>query len=508
MAELADAPDLGSGAARRVGSTPSTRTNSSKYRQNKEIDMQVKELKKDGLKHEIEVTLSANDIDKRVDSKLQEVGKTIRMPGFRAGKVPLKMLKQKYGKVIMGEVLELAVNETSTKILNDKNLKPALQPKIEVRSFDEGKDLVFSMAVEVLPEFKVKDFKGLKLQRLISKPDDKAVNEALEKIAANNKGSKAVDRKAKKGDTVVIDFHGRTADDNKAHEGMHMHGHRLELGSGAFIPGFEDQLIGAKAGEKVEVKVSFPKEYQAAELAGRDAIFDVDVTEVREPAEAKIDEDFAKSLGLDDVAALKNAVREQLQKEFDHHSRLYLKKALMDKLDETHDFAVPEGMATMEYENIIQQVERDPSRPKDQKLTQEEKDEFREIAERRVRLGLLLSQIGNDNKITVSDPELQRAVIQQAQQFRGQERQVFEYYSKNRNALESLRAPLFEEKVVDFIIALSDVTDKEVSGDELLNAIENEEQELQAKKKGGKKAAKSEDKADKEEKPKVSKKKK
>ncbi len=457
--------------------------------------MQVKELKKDGLKHEMEVTLTANDIDKRVDDRLQEVGKTIRLPGFRAGKVPMKMLKQKYGKAIMGEVLELAVNETSAKILKDKDLKPALQPKIEVKSFDEGKDLTYSMTVEVLPDFEVKDFKGLKLQRLVSKPDDKAVDEALEKIAANNKGTQAVERKAKKGDIVVIDFHGRTADDNKAHDGMHMHGHRLELGSNSFIPGFEDQLIGAKAGEKVEVKVSFPKEYHAPELAGRDAIFDVDVSEVREPSDAKVDDEFAKSLGLEDLKGLKEAVREQLQKEFDHHSRLYLKKALMDKLDETHDFAVPEGMSNMEFENIMQQVERDPSREKDSKMSDEEKQEFREISERRVRLGLILSQIGNQNKISVSDAELQRAVIQQAQQFRGQERQVFDFYSKNRNALESLRAPLFEEKVVDYIIALANVTDKEVSGDELVNAIESEEEELQSKKKGGKKsAAKSEDK--------------
>lgn len=448
--------------------------------------MQVKELKKDGLKHEMEVTLSANDIDQRVETRLQEVSKTIKMPGFRAGKVPLKMMKQKYGKAIMGEVLEIAVNETSSKILKDKGLKPALQPKIEVKSFDEGKDLVFSMAVEVLPDFEIKDFKGLKLQRLVSKPDDKSVNEALTKIASNNKGSTPVERAAKKGDTVVIDFHGRTADDNVAHDGMHMHGHRLELGSGSFIPGFEDQLIGAKTGSKVEVKVSFPKDYGATELAGRDAIFDVDVKEVREPSEAKVGDDFAKSLGLEDLKSLQEAVREQLQKEYDHHSRLYLKKGLMDSLDNEYDFAIPEGMLTMEYDNIIQQVERDPSREKDSKLTDEEKDEYKEIADRRVRLGLILSQIGTQNKITVSDAELQRAVIQQAQQFRGQEREVFDFYSKNRNALESLRAPLFEEKVVDFIIALADIKDKDVTGDELLNAIESEEEELQANKKSEK----------------------
>ena len=459
--------------------------------------MQVKEIKKDGLSHEMEVTIPANDIDKRVDEKLKEVGKTIRMPGFRPGKVPMNILKQKYGKMVLGEVLEGAVNETSQKALNDKKLKPALQPKIEVKSFDEGKDLVYSMTVEVMPEFKIADYKGLKLQRMVAKPDDKAVNEALENIAASNKSSKPIEgaRASKKGDIVVIDFHGRTVDDNKEHPGMHAHGHQLELGSGQFIEGFEDQLTGKKVGEKVEVKVTFPEAYGAPELAGRDAIFDVDLQEIREVTEAKVDDEFAKSLGLDDVKALKNAVSEQLGKELEGHTRLRLKKELMDKLDAAHDFEVPAGMLHMEYNNIVRQVEMEHQQAGGKgSLSDEEKAELKEIAGRRVRLGLILAEIGNQNNIQVSDPELQKAVISEAQKYPGQEREVFDYYSKNRQALESLRAPVFEEKVVDFILELAEITDKEVTAEELTAG--DDEVPVKEKKPAAKKAAAKKDDGD------------
>lgn len=455
--------------------------------------MKVKELKSEGLSHELEITIPANDIDARVDAKLAEVGKTIKMPGFRAGKVPLKMLKDRYGKAILGEVLEAAVNETSAKAMKDKKLKPAMQPKIEVKSkdFGEGNDLVYTVAVDVLPEFKITDLKKAKLTKPVAKPSDKDIMHALERIAANNKGTKKIegDRKTKKGDTVVIDFHGRTADDNKMHEGMHAHGHRLKLGSGQFIPGFEDQLTGQKAGEKIEVKVTFPENYGAKELAGREAIFDVDIHEIHEDSEAEINDDFAKSLGMDDVAALKKAVGEQLQKEFDHHSRLNLKKALLDFLDDAHDFEIPAGMLELETQNILDQVKLDRQRHGEkEELSDKEKKEFSDIAERRVRLGLVLAEIGNSNNITVSDPEMQQAVIREAQQYPGQEKQVFEYYSKNRNALESLRAPVFEDKVVDYILELAEVSEKSVSAEELMSALEDGEDKPKAKKASSKKA--------------------
>lgn len=461
--------------------------------------MKVKELKSEGLSHELEITIPANDIDARVDAKLLEVGKTIRMPGFRPGKVPLKMLKDRYGKAILGEVLEAAVNETSAKAMDDKKLKPAMQPKIEVKSkdFGDGNDLVYTVAVDVLPEFKVVDLKTAKLTKPVAKPSDKEIDEALEKIASNNKSTKKIegDRKTKDGDYVVMDFHGRTADDNKAHEGMHAHGHKLKLGSGQFIPGFEDQLIGQKAGEKVEVKVTFPENYGAAELAGREAIFDVDIHEIHEESEAQVDDEFAKSLGLDDVAALKKAVGEQLQQEYDHHSRLNLKKALLDFLDDAHDFEIPAGMLELENKNILDQLELDRKRNgEDGEISDAEKKEYAAIAERRVRLGLLLSEIGNTNNITVSDPELQQAVIREAQRFPGQEKDVFDYYSKNRNALESLRAPLFEDKVVDYILELASVSEKEVTSEELIAALEEDDEKPKAKKKS---SAKKKDEGDK-----------
>jgi trigger factor len=458
--------------------------------------MQVKELKKDGLSHQMEITVTASDIDTRVDSRLQEVGKTIKMPGFRAGKVPMKILKQRYGKAIMGEVLELAVNETSAKILKEKALRPAFQPKIEVKSFDDGKDLVYSMTVEVLPEFKVADFKGLKLEKPVAKADEKSVNEALERLAANRQGTQVVEsgRASKKDDTVVISFDGRTADDNKRHDGMKSDTHHLKLGSGMFIPGFEDQLIGKKKGDKVEVKVSFPENYGAKELAGRDAIFDVEIKELREPSQAKIDDEFAKAFGLEDLAALKKAVEEQIENELAQHSRLHLKKALLDFLDEAHDFEVPPGMLEMEHKNILDQIELDRQRNGGDEMSEDEKKELREIADRRVRLGLILSEIGKQNDLKVSDPELQRAVIAEAQRYPGQERQVFDFYAKNRNALESLRAPLFEDKVVDFMIALAEVKEKTVTPEELTADFDDESGSEKPKKSSAKKAKESSDK--------------
>ncbi len=464
--------------------------------------MQVKELTNKGLSYEIEITIPVKDINERRDEKLQEFSKTVKMAGFRPGKVPLPLMQQKYGKAIMGEVLESAVNDTSEKVLKDRNLRPALQPKIEVKSFDDGKDLVYTIQVEVLPKFEIADFKGAKLQRLVAKPSDAEITEALERIASSNPSTQVVEAKraSKKGDTVKINFKGRTADDNKEHPGMAMEGHNLLLGSGMFIPGFEDQLTGKKAGDKVEVKVDFPKNYGAKELAGRTAIFDVEIAELREPGESKIDDEFAKTLGLENLDALKKAVSEQLQQEYNRHTRMNLKKNLMDYLDEKHDFEVPAGMVDMELQNILRSVEMDKQQHQhddceegcghdhEVKISDKEREELGGIANRRVRLGLLLSEIGNNNKITVSDPELQRAVITEAQRYPGQERDVFDFYSKNRNALESLRAPLFEEKVVDYILELADVSEKEVSPEDLMKALDDEEEG------GKKKASKSEEK--------------
>ncbi|MBX2834382.1 MAG: trigger factor [Micavibrio sp.] len=455
--------------------------------------MKIEDIKSEGLSRKLKVTIPANDIDERVDAKLKEVSQTIRMPGFRPGKVPMAMMKQRYGKAVLGEVLEAAVNESSAKAMEDKKIRPAMQPKIEVKSedFGDGSDLVYTLAVDTLPEIKLVDFKGIKLEKPVAKVEAKDIDEALERIAANNNSTVEVTTKraAKEGDTLVFDFDGRTADDDVHHDGMKAEGHNLKLGSGQFIPGFEEQLIGAKAGDTLDVKVSFPENYGAAHLAGRDAIFECTVHQIREDGEAQIDDEFAKSLGLEDVKALKAAVEEQLQKELDQQSRINLKKNLLDVLDEKHEFEIPAGMLEMEFDNIMQQIEMDRKQSgQDVDSSDEEKAEFREIANRRVRLGLVLSEVGQQNKITVNDQELQRAVITEAQKYPGQEKEVFDYYSKNPQALESLRAPLFEEKVVDYIVELADVKEKEISAEALAKLLE-EEDEAPKKKAPAKKAA-------------------
>lgn len=452
--------------------------------------MQVKDIKSEGLKVELEVTVPANDIKKKQEVRLKEVGKTAKLPGFRAGKVPMKMLEQKYGRAVMGEVLELVVNDATAQVLKDKDIRPAMQPKIEVKEFDEGKDLVFKMEVEKLPKVDVMDLKGLKLTRPVAKVDAKLIDETLERIASNNRSTKPVEGRAtKKGDIAVITFHGRTADDNVEHEGMHAHGVDLELGSGRFIPGFEEQLEGKNIGEKIEVKVTFPKDYGATELAGRDAIFDTVIEAIKEPAPAEINDDLAKQLGMDDLKALRAAVEQQMNAEYESHSRLKLKRQLLDILDEKHDFEIPKGMVDAEYEGIMKQIEQErAANPQENgaELSEDEKEELQLIAERRVRLGLVLSEVGNANKVTVNDKEIQRAVIAEAQKYPGYEKQVFEYYQKNRGALDMLRAPIFEEKVVELIFKDATITDKEVTVEELTK--EDDDIEL----KGAKKKEKAE----------------
>lgn len=452
--------------------------------------MQAKEIKKEDLSVQYEVTVTAADIDRHVDDRLQEVGKTVKIAGFRPGKVPLDILKKRYGKAVMGEVLEQAVNEASAKVIQDNNLRPALQPKIEVKEFDDGKDLVYTMAVELLPEIKVMDLKTLKIERPVAKVEKKAVDETLERIASTNRETEPVTEKraTKKGDILVIDFHGRTAKDNKPHEGMHAHDAQLELGSGQFIPGFEDQLIGKNVGDKVEVKVTFPEQYHAAELAGQDAIFDTEIKEILQAKKTEVNDDFAKKLGLDSEKALRDIIEKQIQTDYDNLSRQKVKRALLDALDEAHDFEVPAGMKDLEYQNILMQVKMErQAEVKDGELnlTPDEEEELHAIAERRVRLGLVLSEVGRTNNVQITDQEMQRAVIQEAQRYPGQEAQVFEYYRKNRQALEALRAPVFEDKVVDFVLELANVTEKPVTLEDLTKEEEEESYLEKKKSKGG-----------------------
>ena len=455
--------------------------------------MQIKEIKSEGLSRELEITVPANDIAKHVEARLIEVGKTVKMDGFRPGKVPMDMLKKRYGRAVMGEVLESVVNDSTAKVIKDKKLRPAVQPKIEVKDFDEGKDLTYSMQLEVLPDFDVMKIEGLKIEKPVAKIEDKNIDEAIGRITEHHKGSKPIsgDRATKKGDFVVMDFRGRTADDNVEHEGMHALGHKLELGSGQFIPGFEDQLVGKKIGEKVEVKVTFPEEYGAKDLAGRDAIFDVDLQEIHEPADVEVNDDFAKELGFDDEAALRDAIKHQLSSDYENQTRMKMKRQLLDILDDNHDFEISSNMVESELEGITKQIEMErESNPDVDEITEEEKEELSVIAERRVRLGLVIAEIGQQNNIQVNDQEVQRAVISEAQKYPGQEKQVFDFYQQNPQMLENLRAPLFEDKVVDLIFDKATITEKEVSVEDLMKDDDDEVLAKKAKKKPAKKAAK------------------
>lgn len=439
--------------------------------------MQITQTKAEELKREYKVSLTADEVSQKVDERLRELSRNVKIPGFRPGKAPMSILKSRYGDAVMGEVLEKAVNDSSAKAIRENDLRPAGQPKIEVTSFEKDGGLEYTMSVDLLPEIKVMDLSKIKLEKLVAKPTDKEVQEALERIAKSNRKTEAVTeaRAAKKGDIAVIDFDGTV--DGKPRPGMKGAGHHLELGSKSFVDTFEDQLIGTKVGDKKTVTVTFPEGYASAELAGKVAEFAVEVKELRQPVEAKIDAEFAKGFGFDDVEKLKEAVQGQMQAEYDQVARVRIKRKLLDALDEGHDFPAPEGMVEAEFEEIWRQVHHEHHHEHGENCNHdhgEEQGEYKDIALRRVRLGLILAEIGRQSKIEVSNQELQRAVIGQAQRFPGKEKEVFDYYTKNARALDSLRAPLFEEKVVDYILELAKPAEKTVTIEELQKAEEDE----------------------------------
>ena len=434
--------------------------------------MHITETNAEGLKREFTVTVASNDIEKKMQDRLTEIGRTIRLPGFRPGKVPMPVLRKRYGASVMGEVLEKAVSDSSAQAMRDHNLRPALQPKIEIVSFKEGADLEYKMAVELLPEIKPIDFTEIQLERLRPEVPEDEIDKAVQRIAEPNRKSAPVDRLAAIGDVAVIDFVGKV--EGKEFPGGSAQGHSLELGSSRFIPGFEDQLIGAKAGEHRAVKVTFPAEYGSEELAGKDAEFAVDIKEVREKQPLAIDDDLAKEMGFDAVEGLRKAVREQLERDYGSLARQRLKRALLDQLAAKHDFPVPPGMVDLEFDTIWKQFQEAREQNKDAvdedagRSDDELKTEYRAIAERRVRLGLLLSEVGRANAITVNQDEVNRALGEEARRHRGYEKQVVEFYRSNPEALANLRAPIFEDKVVDFITEMATVADRTVSIADLL----------------------------------------
>lgn len=440
--------------------------------------MQVTETAAAGLKREYRVVVPATDLEARVQERLDDLKGRVQMRGFRPGKVPVNHLKRIYGKSAMAEVIEAAVREANQKIVSDHGLKLATEPKVvlpteegAVENVISGKaDLAYTVEVEIVPPIALTDFKGIKLERLTAEVADAEVDQALAAIAEQNKPFVAKTEAAQTGDRLTISFQGTM--DGQPFEGGSGEDVPILLGSGRFLPGFEDNLIGLAAGDSRTFDVRFPDDYPAAPLAGKTASFAVTVKTVEAPGEVTLNDDFAKSLGLDSLAKLRDALRERLQRDHTAASRQKLKRALLDQLDERHKFEPPPTLVEQEFNNVWSAIESDLKEQgrtfADEGTTEEKaRTEYRAIAERRVRLGLVIAEIGEKNNITVSEEQLRAAVMEQVRQMPGREQQVWDYYRNNPNALAALRAPLFEDKVVDFVLELADVTDKQVSREEL-----------------------------------------
>lgn len=455
--------------------------------------MQVTDIDAQGLKHEFKVTIPAGQLEDRLQTRLVEIAQTVKLPGFRPGKVPMKLLRQKYGQSVMGEIIEGAVNEGAQKAVSDKGLRPALSPKIEITSFAEGADLEFKVAVEIMPEITPMDFATIKLERLKAEVPESEIETAITRIAEQHEGSEVVKRAAKSGDIVLIDFVGKK--DGVAFQGGTAEGFKLKLGSGQFVPGFEDQLIGAKAGDAKVLDITFPENYGNADLSGAAVTFDVTVHEVHKAIPAAADDELAKQVGLESLEKLREIIREQMSRDLTQMARARIKRALLDILADNHAFPVPESLTEHEFGAIWKQVEEDRANgqldPQDEGKSDDElKAEYRTLAERRVRLGLLLSEVGRTNNVTVSQEDLNQGLMAEARRYPGQERFVFQYYRENPQALDQIRAPIFEDKVIDFILELAKVEDRVVTAEELRAEPEGEAAAAAEETKPKKRAAK------------------
>jgi len=434
--------------------------------------MQVNETSAEGLKREFKVVVPSHDVESSVVERLTEIGNSISIPGFRPGKVPIALLKKRYGDAVKGEVLEKTIQDSWQQALTEKGLRPAVQPKVEIVTFEDGVDLEYTLAVELLPEIGPIDFSKIELERRVVKVSDEEVGKTLERLAENRRVFEAVDgRAAEKGDQVVIDFTGKV--DGEEFAGGAVNDFELEIGGASFLPGFDDQIIGMKAGDNKTIKINVADDHPNDQLRGKEVEFDVSAKEVREPKAPAVDDELAKASGMENLEVLKGAVTEQLGREYTQLSRAHLKKALLDKLSEIHTFELPEGIVDGEFEVIWKQVldakERDTLDADDKEKSEEElKAAYREIAERRVRLGLLLADVGRVNNISVTQDDLNRAIHAEASRFPGQEARVLEYFQKDANALEELRAPIFEDKVVDFVVEMAKINEQEVSVEELM----------------------------------------
>ena len=439
------------------------------------------ETEKEGLKRAFMLTIPAEDIEARVDQEVKRLAPQIRMPGFRPGKVPANLIRKMHGHSLRGEALQGAVQDGVQQLLSEQKIRPALQPQVQLNDdYAPGKDAEVRVSLEALPDVGAPQIEALKLDRLTVEPDDAAVDKQLEQLAANNKRWEEAPKKqaAATGNLVVMDFEGEV--DGKPFEGGKGEDMSVELGSGQLIPGFEDQLVGAKAGDTREVSVTFPDDYPADNLKGKKATFAVTVKAVKTAAETKVDEEFAKSLGLQDLEQLKGLIRGQVEQELNNLTRTHMKRQLLDQLASRHDFAVPESMVDAEYQNILGQLRHEASHEADPQAALKEIEgdaaEYRKIAERRVRLGLLLSEIGAANGVEVSEQEMNRLIMQAASQYPPKDRENFvRYVQQEPMAAAQLRAPLYEDKVVDFLFGQAEITDRKATREELEADLESEE---------------------------------
>jgi trigger factor len=482
--------------------------------------MQVTETNADGLKREFRIVIPAGELEDKVTNRLGEIGRTINLPGFRPGRVPMQILRRRFGPSVLGEVLESTVQGSSAEAIRENNLRPALPPKVDIVSFSEGADLEYKMSLEVLPEIPEPSFGNLDIERLVVEVPDEDIDRAIARIAEQQRKSEVVERPAESGDIIVVDVEGRVGEQEIP--GASGKDRQIALGSGNFIPGFEDQLIGASAAQHRTVRVSFPDDYGAADFAGKEAIFEVDVKEVRGRLPIVLDDELGKAVGLESLAELRQEVQQQMQRDYDAAARLRLKRVLLDRLAASYDFAVPPSMVELEFDSIWRQYQAEKERERaaqsenaDGEAAQaavvepsgeeaqaaaasgdeidpvqgaagetaadppqaagasdsEEavKAEYRRIAERRVRLGLLLAEVGRSNNITVTQDEMNQAITREARRHPGYERQVLDFYRQNPEAVANLRAPIFEDKVIDFIVELAKVEERKITPQELLS---------------------------------------
>jgi len=449
--------------------------------------MQATETLSQGLKREFQVVLPAADLAQKLNAQIDGMKDKVRINGFRPGKVPSSHLKRVYGKSIMGDVVQEAVNDAQQKILAENNLRLAGQPKLNFpedrdemeKVLEATGDLKFSIAFEVLPTFEVGSFEELEVERLVADIPESEVDESIQRLLERNRAYSAREEGAgaENGDKLTVDFVGKVADE--AFEGGTAQGVDLVLGSGQFIPGFEEQLVGAKAGEERKVTVTFPADYSAANLADKEAVFDVTVTAVSAPAEQAVDDEFAKGFGFESAEKLREAVKERIQGDYAKASREKLKRTLLDALDKKFSFDLPEDLVEQEFTGIWNQVlaeQRSTGKSFEDEGTTEEaqRADYRGIAQRRVRLGLVVAEVGEKAGVKIADDEVTRAIVEQARQFPGQEKVLWDYYQKNPQALAQIRAPIFEDKVIDHIVAQAKVTDKTVSKDELFKPLEDD----------------------------------